>query len=307
MKNINQRRIGSRLKRCLSSLAVIFSLFLASIQTLQAQDRDFSGQALDQNGEPLSGVTVAIVGSSKGTVTDANGHYTLKVPPQAILKFSYLGYKPQVVNVNEKKSILNVTMEEDAVLLSETVVVAMDMRRDEKSLATAIQKVDIESMTESRDGSFVNMLAGKVANLQVISNGAGGSTRVILRGNNSLTGNNQALFVIDGVAIVNDMGMTDGEDLDYGNPANGINPDDIESVTVLKGANAAALYGSDAANGVIVITTKKATKKNGLGISFSSNLQFNKLMQYPIYQNIYGAGTNNTLHAGYNYLTGRFK
>ena len=142
-------------------------------------------------------------------------------------------------------------------------------------------------MTENRDAGFVNMLAGKVAGLQVISNGAAGSATVRIRGANSISGNNQPLYVIDGVPIIND--VTGGE-IDYGNPANSINPDDIENIVVLKGANASALYGSDAANGAILITTKKAGQRSGLGVTYSTNVQFTEFSQYPIYQNIYGGG-----------------
>lgn len=147
--------------------------------------------------------------------------------------------------------------------------------------------MDVESMTENRDAGFVNMLAGKVAGLQVISNGAAGSATVRIRGANSISGNNQPLYVIDGVPIIND--VTGGE-IDYGNPANSINPDDIENIVVLKGANASALYGSDAANGAILITTKKAGQRSGLGVTYSTNVQFTEFSQYPIYQNIYGGG-----------------
>lgn len=132
-------------------------------------------------------------------------------------------------------------------------------------------------MTENRDAGFVNMLQGKVAGLQVISNGAAGSATVRIRGANSISGNNQPLYVIDGVPIINN--VKDGE-IDYGNPANNINSDDIESIVVLKGANASALYGSDAANGAILITTKKAGNRSGLGISYSTNVQFTEFSQY---------------------------
>jgi TonB-linked SusC/RagA family outer membrane protein len=267
---------------------------------MQAQNRSLKGTVSDEQGNPMIGVSITVAGSNNATVSDTNGKYSLTIPDKAIVKFSYLGYKPQAVNIKGDKPVLDIVLEEDVIALQETVVYAMDMRRDEKSISTALQKVDTESMTESRDGNFLNMLAGKVANLQVISNGAPGtSTRVVLRGENSITGNNQPLYVIDGIPIINEMG--EYGDMDYGNPANSINPDDIEGLTVLKGANAAALYGSDAANGVILITTKKASKKNGLGISVSSNLQFNQLMQYPIYQNVYGVGSGGRLNEDYNF------
>ena len=236
----------------------------------------------------MAGANVVIVGGTKGVITDLDGKYSIQVPENgAVLKFSYIGFKTKSFNVVKGKNVLNVTLEEDAVMLEQTVVTAMDLRRDEKSLSTAFQKMDVESMTENRDAGFVNMLAGKVAGLQVISNGAAGSATVRIRGANSISGNNQPLYVIDGVPIIND--VTGGE-IDYGNPANSINPDDIENIVVLKGANASALYGSDAANGAILITTKKAGQRSGLGVTYSTNVQFTEFSQYPIYQNIYGGG-----------------
>jgi TonB-linked SusC/RagA family outer membrane protein len=292
------------MKKILKCTFAILFLFTASLFTVMAQERKLTGTVSGEQGEPLVGVSVSIVGANRGTVTDANGNYTLPVAGKGVIKFSYLGFKSQVLNIGEERSVLNVTLEEDVIALEETVVYAMDMRRDERSVATAVQKVDVESMTESKDVNLLNMLSGKAANLQVISNGGpGSSTRVIIRGNNSLTGNNQPLYVVDGIPIINEMGGSDNSDLDYGNPANNINPDDIEDLTVLKGANAAALYGSDAANGVILITTKKAKKNAGLGVTVSSNLQFNTIIQYPTYQNIYGVGQGGELHQGFNFYT----
>lgn len=268
--------------------SLILILMLFSVSVMQAQNRTVKGTVTDAQGEPIIGANVVIVGGTKGVITDIDGKYSLQVPENgAVLKFSYIGFKTKSYNVVKGKSVLNVTLEEDAVMLEQTVVTAMDLRRDEKSLSTAFQKMDVTSMTENRDAGFVNMLQGKVAGLQVISNGAAGSATVRIRGANSISGNNQPLYVIDGVPIINN--VKDGE-IDYGNPANNINSDDIESIVVLKGANASALYGSDAANGAILITTKKAGNRSGLGISYSTNLQFTEFSQYPIYQNIYGSG-----------------
>ena len=277
----------SQYMRCYErSLILILMLFSASV--MQAQNRTVKGTVSDAQGEPIIGANVVIVGGTKGVITDLDGKYSIQVPENgAVLKFSYIGFKTKSFNVVKGKNVLNVTLEEDAVMLEQTVVTAMDLRRDEKSLSTAFQKMDVESMTENRDAGFVNMLAGKVAGLQVISNGAAGSATVRIRGANSISGNNQPLYVIDGVPIIND--VTGGE-IDYGNPANSINPDDIENIVVLKGANASALYGSDAANGAILITTKKAGQRSGLGVTYSTNVQFTEFSQYPIYQNIYGGG-----------------
>ena len=275
-----KQRFSQHMRYYERSLILILMLFSASV--MQAQNRTVKGTVSDAQGEPIIGANVVIVGGTKGVITDLDGKYSIQVPENgAVLKFSYIGFKTKSFNV------LNVTLEEDAVMLEQTVVTAMDLRRDEKSLSTAFQKMDVESMTENRDAGFVNMLAGKVAGLQVISNGAAGSATVRIRGANSISGNNQPLYVIDGVPIIND--VTGGE-IDYGNPANSINPDDIENIVVLKGANASALYGSDAANGAILITTKKAGQRSGLGVTYSTNVQFTEFSQYPIYQNIYGGG-----------------
>ena len=281
-----KQRFSQHMRYYERSLILILMLFSASV--MQAQNRTVKGTVSDAQGEPIIGANVVIVGGTKGVITDLDGKYSIQVPENgAVLKFSYIGFKTKSFNVVKGKNVLNVTLEEDAVMLEQTVVTAMDLRRDEKSLSTAFQKMDVESMTENRDAGFVNMLAGKVAGLQVISNGAAGSATVRIRGANSISGNNQPLFVIDGVPIIND--VTGGE-IDYGNPANSINPDDIENIVVLKGANASALYGSDAANGAILITTKKAGQRSGLGVTYSTNVQFTEFSQYPIYQNIYGGG-----------------
>ena len=281
-----KQRFSQHMRYYERSLILILMLFSASV--MQAQNRTVKGTVSDAQGEPIIGANVVIVGGTKGVITDLDGKYSIQVPENgAVLKFSYIGFKTKSFNVVKGKNVLNVTLEEDAVMLEQTVVTAMDLRRDEKSLSTAFQKMDVESMTENRDAGFVNMLAGKVAGLQVISNGAAGSATVRIRGANSISGNNQPLYVIDGVPIIND--VTGGE-IDYGNPANSINPDGIENIVVLKGANASALYGSDAANGAILITTKKAGQRSGLGVTYSTNVQFTEFSQYPIYQNIYGGG-----------------
>lgn len=282
--------------------------FLFCATTAVAQNRVLKGTVTDQAGEPLIGVTVVNVNDTRhSTVTDLDGNYSIRVKDGTILKFSYVGCKTKAVNVPKGKNQLNVVMEEESIMLEQTVVVGMNMKRSEKSLSTAYQKMDVTEMTEVRDAGFVNMLSGKVAGLQVISNGPSGSATVHIRGMNSITGNNAPLYVIDGVPIVNESGFDEGDTgLDYGNVANSINPDAIEDIVVLKGANATAIYGSEAANGAIVITTKKASaNQRGLGVSFSTNLQFTKLLQMPIYQNVYGSGANIGLKSQYSNVPGR--
>lgn len=270
---------------------VWFFLMLLCSNMVYAQDLlNVAGIVYDNNEEPLIGATVTVVGQKSYAVTDVDGKFQIKVKPGSVLKFSYVGCKPLNYQVKNDKP-LTIHLEDEANILSEVVVTAMGISREARSLSYARQSVDTESMSEVRGTNLMDMLSGKAAGMQIVAGGGPtASTRVVLRGNNSLTGNNQPLYVIDGVPVLNN----DGEDgdLDYGNPINSINPDEIESMEVLKGANASALYGSDAANGVILITTKKASKKKGLGVTYDFNMMFGYLYSYPTYQNIYGAGQN---------------
>lgn len=230
--------------------------------------------------------------------SDLNGNYviTLDKASTAILVFTFVGYKPQEIPV-AGRSVIDVKMETEVSKLNEVVVTALGIPREVKSLGYARQSVDVEKMTEARDPNNTNMLAGKVAGLQVTTSvQPTGSTRVILRGVNSLSGNNQPLWVVDGVPIDNSQGQIG--DLDYGNGAADLNPDDILSIEVLKGPNAAALYGSRAANGAIIVTTKKGndTGDGAVGVSFNSNFMVGTVYEYPAYQNIYGEGNTNRLN-----------
>ncbi|MDR0547026.1 MAG: TonB-dependent receptor plug domain-containing protein, partial [Dysgonamonadaceae bacterium] len=279
---------------------VLIMFLLLPFLPVNAQEAAFQvqGTVKDQQGQEIIGANVLIAGSKTGTSTGIDGEFTLQVKRGDELTVSYLGYKTQKIKI-DGKTILNIVLREDAAMLDEVVVTAMGISREAKSLSYARQSVDTKTMTEARDASLLNMLAGKVAGVQLISSGGPlSSTRVVIRGNNSATGDNQPLYVVDGIPINNQMG-TSG-DIDYGNVANNINPDDIETMEVLKGANASALYGSQAANGVILITTKKASKKAGLGISYANNMTFSYLYQYPTMQNVYGAGAENRWLGGYN-------
>jgi TonB-linked SusC/RagA family outer membrane protein len=272
-------------------LSVVVLFFLSLGLNAYAQNKSVKGTVTDEQGEPLIGVSVTVVGNQNiGTATDENGNYSIQMPPKSsVLKFSYIGYKTQMINVATGQTKVNVSLQSDDIMLDQTVVTAMGIRRDEKSMATSYQKVDTETMTEARDQNFLDMLSGKIAGLQVISNGPAGSASVVIRGANSLSGSNDPLYVIDGVPIMSAADVNEST-LDYGSPASSINPDDIAELVVLKGANASALYGSQASNGAIIITTKKASGRKGLGVSYSSNLQFTHLSEYPIYQNVYGTG-----------------
>lgn len=280
-------------------------LFLSST-LLYAQEKPIklSGLVLDMDKKPISGAIITNINSgTKGSAsTDVNGKFTINTTENGIVKVSYIGFASQTIALRGRKE-LTVTLQAENRSLEEVVVTAMGIKRDVRSLTSAQQSIDVNSMTEVRGSNLLDMLSGKAAGMQVVPGGGPlGSTRIVIRGNNSLTGNNQPLFVIDGVPMLNNSG--ESGDLDYGSAVNSINPDEIENIEILKGANASALYGSDAANGVVLITTKKAGRKQGLGISYGFNAMFGSLYSYPTYQNIYGAGQNGRFQRreGVNYF-----
>lgn len=283
------------MKKLLQSLLVLL-LFAAS--AAMAQQRTITGTIVSQeDGLPIPGVSVKIGGINAGTSASAEGKYAITVPAGATeLVFSSLGYVSQTMPIGTA-NVINVVLTSDAQSLSEVVVTALGIRRNKNELPYAAQEVKGEDLTRTRDVNFINGLSGKVAGLDIKqSNAMGGSTNVVMRGYKSLTGNNQALFVIDGVPIsnanTNTTDQTTGRGgYDYGNAAADVNPDDIESVNVLKGAAASALYGSRAANGVIMITTKKG-RKNSLGITVNTGVTFGNIDKstFAKYQREYGAG-----------------
>lgn len=283
------------------SLTVMFLLLSVA---MMAQTVNVSGVVLDNEGDPLPGATIQVLGKADASATsNMDGKFNLRAPQTAVLTVTFVGFKTKTVRLKKgEKFPITISLEDDSKALNEVVVTALGITREQKSLGYARQSIDTESLSDTRDPNLLNSLTGKVSGVNFISNGGPmSSTRVEIRGNNSITGNNQPLYVIDGVPIMNDMG--ESGDLDYGNAASFISPDDVESIEVLKGANASALYGSDAANGVILITTKKASRKKGIGINYNFNAQFSYLREFPAYQNIYGTktlrgGINN---GGWNY------
>jgi TonB-linked SusC/RagA family outer membrane protein len=250
------------------------------------------GTVTSSDGEPIIGANVIELGSNNGTATDLDGNYQLKVGPNAILEFTYTGYVSQKFTVGVQ-TMINVTLEE-GVSLSEMVVTALGISREKKSLTYAAQTIQGGQLTQVRDANFVNTLQGKVAGLVVTnaSSGVGGATRVILRGNRSIQSSNNALFVVDGVPVDNSTPGQVGNDFGGYNGSDGvanINPDDIESINVLKGAAASVLYGSRAANGVILITTKKGSA-GAISVDVNSGAQFDAPLTLPNLQNEYGQG-----------------
>ena len=270
---------------------------------LNAQDITVKGTVKDNTGEPVIGAGVVVKGTTRGTSTDIDGNYTLACAPDAVLEFSFIGMETQNVAVGGRRNI-DVTLQPDSEFLTESVVTALGITREKKTLGYAIQDVGGATLLDAHEANLANALTGKVAGVEIIrsSNGPGASSRIVLRGNNSLTSLNQPLIVVDGVPMDNFVGASNNDfwnpSADMGSGLQDINPEDVESMTVLKGASAAALYGSRAGNGVILITTKKGRQTPGLGITFNSTVAFTTEFTRPAMQNQYGQGTlgeyNNT-------------
>lgn len=252
------------------------------------------------DGALLPGVTIVEKGSTKGTVTDSEGKYSISlINPQATLIFSFIGFTAQEVPVNGR-SLVDVQLKEDATQLGEVVVTALGITKDKKALGYSVTEVKGSEFTQARENNVANALSGKIAGVNAtgLSTGPGGSSRIIIRGNGSLTGDNQPLYVINGMPIDNTVpggsATTNGGqgNVDRGDGIAGINPDDIESISVLKGGTAAALYGSRAANGVILITTKKGKVQRGIGVEYNSTFTMENAAVLPDWQYEYGQGDN---------------
>ena len=282
----------------------ISTLLIALVMQVSfSQEKTVSGVVSDSNG-PLPGANVVVEGTKRGTQTDIDGKYSIKAKAGEVLTFSYVGLAESSATVGASNTI-NAKLV-DGVKLNEVVVGALGFKRKEKAVSYAAQSIKGGSLTEARESNLVNALSGRVAGVQVTnSSGAvGASSRIVLRGNSSITGNNQALFVVDGVPFdnssSNDVGYDgrstssagSGGGRDLPNGAASINQDDIESITVLKGPNAAALYGLRASNGVVIITTKSGKKVKGVGaVAFNSNISFSNALVIPSFQNSYGQGS----------------
>jgi TonB-linked SusC/RagA family outer membrane protein len=292
-----------------------FTLFLAFIfflgmQFVQAQDREITGSVISaDDDQPIPGVQVLVKGTQLGTTTGLDGNYSIMVPSTAnTLIFRYVGMVTQEVEIGNQTSI-DVTLQPDILDLEGVVVTALGISREKKALGYAVQDVKGEELDKARETNVVNSLQGRVAGVQVTasSSAVGASSRIVIRGNSSF-GDNQPLFVVDGVPILNSSTEVsqwgNGYDYgaasvgtDFGNAAMDIDPANIESISVLKGANASALYGSRAANGVILITTKKGAKagpgeKQQIGVDFSTGVTFENVAILPKYQDKYGQGFN---------------
>ena len=273
------------------------------VQISFAQEKTVTGTVSDSSG-PLPGVTVLVKGTQTGTQTDFDGNYSMKANVGDVLQFSYVGLEAIEKTVGSANTI-NVVMQESAQALEEVVITGFGRKVERRSATYAVQQVGGEEMTAARETNIVNSLSGKVAGVQITnSSGAvGSSSRVILRGASSITGDNQPLYVVNGVPLEsgNFGNSGSGGGADMPNGVSDINPDDIESIAVLKGPAAAALYGVRAANGVVQIKTKSGSKGQGLGISFNSTMSVETPLMLPNYQNSYGQGGN---HDSFQWVDG---
>lgn len=267
--------------------------------SISAWSQSVSGKVTSgSDGTPLPGVSILVKGTNTGTTTDIDGSYTINAGSNTTLTFSFIGFTTKEEAVSGRSTI-NVVLAEDVAQLGEIVVTALGIEREKKSLGYAIQEIKGGVLSDAKETNLANAFTGKVAGLQVVrsSNGAGGSSKIVLRGNTSLTGSNQPLIVVDGIPIDNFTGTTEngywGAGLDMGNGLGDISSDDIESMSVLKGPSAAALYGSRAGNGVILIKTKSGRTQPGLGITVTSTLGVEDIFIRPELQNTFGQGLDN--------------
>lgn len=279
-------------------LLTFLSILFLQIQVFAQTGNEITGKITDKDGEPLIGVSIVVKGTSAGTITDVDGRFKIEADRNDVLAVSYIGYATQTIQLQNATFPLNIVMTEDSQKIDEVVVTALGIKRSEKALSYNVQKVDNEMLTSVKDANFVNSLNGKVAgvNIQRSASGVGGGTRVTMRGNKSINGDNNVLYVIDGVPVGNQAdregdGTGFGKGRTSGEGIANLNPEDIESVSVLTGPSAAALYGASAANGVILINTKKgAAGKMRIGVS--SSVEFMTPMMLPKFQNEYGISGN---------------
>jgi len=257
--------------------------------------KKITGVVIDERDMPIIGANVSEKGTTNGTITDLNGEFSLEMNQKSVLLVSYIGYTPKEISIKDQ-TLFTIKLTEDAQALGEIIVTALGMKREKKALGYAIQEVPGSSLVEARDVNIANALSGKVSGLQIIkgSGGPAGSSKILLRGQRSLTGNNQPLIVVDGIPINNftggsSVGLYGGID-DKGSGISDINPEDIESMSVLKGASAAALYGSRAGNGVILITTKQGRQTEGLGITVSAGITMENILTSADMQKTFGQG-----------------
>lgn len=271
-----------------------------------AQKGSIKGTVIDDISSPVPGANIIISGTTKGTTADFDGNFLLENIEYGDYKIeiSSIGFTTKIVDVKINSNEVNlgtIQLTQSSESLDEVVVTALGIKKDEKSLGYSLQKVGGEDVSQSTSTNVVSTLSGRTAGVQVVTNGTGPgqSSSVVIRGYSSMQGNNQPLFVVDGVPVnngtdtrTNTLGGASNMNIDYGNGAADINPEDIETISVLKGANATALYGSRAANGAVIITTKSGKGRDSFGVSVSTKTTFENMLKGPEYQRVYGQGKN---------------
>ncbi len=295
-KVLDEAFYGTNIKYIMEGQNIVLTKNEANSLSAQQNKISIKGAVTDVKGDPIIGANVLEKGTTNGTITDIEGKFALEIDNAATIIVSYIGYKTQNITTNGRTNV-NIKLEEESLVLDNVVVTAMGIKRKEASLTYSTQQVSGDELVRAKDPNLINALTGKTAGVQITksSSGLGGSAKVSIRGSRSINGNNQPLYVIDGVPMLNSSneqaataigGTADAGNRDGGDGISNLNPDDIESMSILKGASAAALYGSQAANGVILITTKKG--KAGIQkVTFSSNLTVDHAVSLPEFQNHY--------------------
>ena len=276
-------------------LILKFLILFVAVNLGFSQTSLIKGKISEASGQPLYGVSVKLKGSNQGTTSNDQGEYSVNAKQGATLIFTYVGFKTQEVVIGANSS-MNITMQDDVSSLSEVVVTALGITKEQKTLSYATQQINTKTFSQAKDLNVANSLSGRVVGLDVVrsSSGIGGSTRIVLRGDRSISGNNQALIVVDGVPFNNSNGSSGNifGGRDGGDGISSINPDDIESMNILRGASATALYGSSAANGAILINTKKGVTQKGYGVTINSSFQAEQALDLRKFQNEYGQGSS---------------
>lgn len=293
------------MKQKTTKMGLTFCLLLFTLFSY-AQQRNIKGKVIEENGTPIPNASIEIKGTKTGTMTDAGGNFSIQVPGNAaVLVISAVNHTTQEISVGSSSEV-TVVLPAVAGSLKEVVVTALGIQKQKASLGYAVQEISGGSIVDAHETNTANALTGKISGLQVVkgSNGAGGSSKLVLRGYNSLGGDNQPLIVVDGIPMENFSGA-DNNDFwnsspDYGNGLGDINPDDIASISVLKGQSAAALYGARGGNGVIMITTKSGRKQPGLGLSVFTTLGVEDMFMRPDIQSSFGQGDNGIFKADDN-------
>ena len=296
-KNSRTNKFQGRFKIILSLAFLLLTIGNGMAETTDARQNriGIAGKVISAaDGMPLIGVSIIVKGAAEGTVTDVDGNYKINVPSDATLVFSYIGYETREVDV-EGRNTLNIDMKESSETLSEVVVTALGIGREEKSLGYSVGTVGAEELSKVVHENILTSMAGKVTGVTINSTGGAGSTvSMVIRGATSLSTDNQPLFVVDGVPMTSSVnnvgGFGSGNLVDYGNAISDIDPESIESVSILKGPSAAALYGTRAGNGVVLITTKKSDRKGGMKVEVVSNTVFDIPSQYLDVQSRFGFG-----------------